>query len=176
MAANSPQSRSDWASLDWKEAQLAVADLLNKHGFVTLEEKRFENHKRADVIIKKDLGERVIIGVIEVKCYQKITRGLELSAMEQAVRYLKQQYGISKTNHRWRNKQIEFIVAVIYTKDYPVSFLHHTIDNYSKILPESLISSHKITLMSSTPNTFIDKLELISPVARQTKINDFFEK
>ena len=73
-----PISRSDWASFDWKEAQTQVALLFKKNGFKIFQEKKLENNKRADIIvIKESKSTMVIIGVIEVKCYQKITRSLE---------------------------------------------------------------------------------------------------
>ena len=81
----SPISRSDWASFDWKEAQNQVGLLFKKNGFKIFQEKKLENNKRADIIVIKENPTLVIIGVIEVKCYQKISRSLEKSAMRQAL-------------------------------------------------------------------------------------------
>ncbi len=51
--------------------------LFKKNGFKIFQEKKLENNKRADIIVIKENPTMVIIGVIEVKCYQKISRSLE---------------------------------------------------------------------------------------------------
>ncbi len=172
----SPISRSDWASFDWKEAQNQVGLLFKKNGFKIFQEKKLENNKRADIIVIKENPTMVIIGVIEVKCYQKISRSLEKSAMRQALNYLEDQYTLSENNYNWRRKNKKYFACVVYTRDYPTSFLRHTINNYDQFDKIKNIEKNSLYLFYSTPNTVMDKLKnYIYIENKQQRIDDFFE-
>lgn len=169
------KSRAYWAGLDWKEAQLEVANLLNNNSFMVFEEKRLESHKRVDILAIQNTDQSITFGILEVKCYKKITPQIQHNAMIQACRYLKNIFPSLENNNRWGNKERKYFVATVFTNDYPGIYGTHHLSEYYTYLPKKLISQNNIKLISSTPDSLIAKLQNNGmSVGTQTSVDEFF--
>lgn len=168
-----PNSRQEWANLEWKEAQVMVGNLLNNSGFMKFEEKRIGLTKRADVLVIKNNPIDVVFGIIEVKCYKKVNPSLVNKSIIQACKYVKILYPLVINNNRWGNKEKKFFVAVVFTNDYPVSLGKIIVNNYLNYLPKEL--KEGIPIIISTPGQLLKKLayEKLLP-DYESKLDDFF--
>lgn len=153
-----PSSRADWAKLSWQEAQLNVAKILQEYGFMRFEEKRFENSKRADIVVIKNSETEVIFGVVEVKSYRRISWSIEVKAMKQVCNYLAIIFDKHHTNQRWGNKTKRYFAATVFTNDYPGLFSSHSKIDYKKQLRNRLIEWEYVDLISTTPDHLIQNL------------------
>ncbi|MCY3411651.1 MAG: hypothetical protein INQ03_08480 [Candidatus Heimdallarchaeota archaeon] len=151
-----PTNRSDWASLSWQEAQHQVGRLLNQNGFMKLEEKHVARGSRADLIIIKSTPQTAKIGIIEVKCYNRVTPNLQKTAKLQACRYISLLYEQHQQNQYWSRKQIEYFVVTVFTKDYPVKDIKLSKADKRKALPEVL---QNIKILSTTPGSLLSVLQ-----------------
>ena len=97
--ADIPTKRSEWAKLDWQSAQHMVGRMLNHAGFTMLEELNL-GKKRADIMVTKTESNTSTIGIIEVKCYQKIGKTMQEKALIQACRYMTRLYNLHTSNQR----------------------------------------------------------------------------
>ncbi len=96
--------------------------------------------------------------------------------MRQALNYLEDQYTLSENNYNWRRKNKKYLACVVYTRDYPTSFLRHTINDYDHFDKIKNIEKNSLYLFYSTPNTVMDKLKnYIYIENKQQRIDDFFE-
>ena len=153
-----PSSRSSWAKLEWKEAQSAVGDLLHTRGFMKLEEMRV-GQGRADLVVIKKSEKNAVVGIIEVKCYTRITPKLQLSSMKQACRYLNQLYFDFLNNGYWKRKNIRYFIAAVYTKDYPTRNFKLSSKDRRDLLPDELFG---IPIILSSADRLISCLEDIN--------------
>ena len=153
-----PTQRSYWATLDWSDAQSEVARMLNYANFMKFEEKNLGNHKRADVVVIKRSSSKVVFGIIEVKCYKKITPGIEKNAMQQACNYLQLLHNMVKDNNRWNSKPNNFFAATVFTKDYPNRPGNHNPSMYHEILPKQLVKNGLVSLISCVPEMILGEL------------------
>ena len=155
-----PSSRSQWAKLEWQQAQKTIGLLLNLYGFMKFEEYNLGDGKRADLLVWRTSSGQITIGLIEVKTYQKISPSIEAKALQQVLTYFKIFAEEIKASNQWNSKTIRFFVCVIFTKDYPSlpSKLtkHHLGSNFT----EERLHKDNIDVFVCTPERFI--LELVS--------------
>ncbi|MHA2503565.1 MAG: hypothetical protein ACXAE3_11930 [Candidatus Kariarchaeaceae archaeon] len=171
--ADIPSSRSDWAELDWKDAQSHVGQYLKLSGYTMVEEMHFDDHKRADVVVYRQYADRMIFGIVEVKCYSKVSQSLERSAMEQALGYLESLYSQVNLQKRWSTKKKSFFAAIVFTKDYP-AIDRHEISFYQNRINEELYVEHPV-LISTTPDSLLKRLSHHFPAHNtQTSLDDFY--
>lgn len=166
-----PQSRSEWASLDWKNAQQKIALILNLAGFMKFEEKTLGKSNRADVMIMRSTNSQVIFGIIEVKSYKKITTKVVKNAFLQSCRYITAIYNISKGNKRFGNKKKRYFAAVVFTKDYPVIYKPKN-EKFREYLPKDL---ELIELISCVPENLMKILQAKGYTAlKQNSLEEFY--
>jgi hypothetical protein len=169
-----PTSRSDWANLNWMEAQKLIGLILNHSGFMKFEERKISKSNRADVIVIRQTKTRVIIGVVEVKSYQKISEKIAQEAMIQTCRYIQTIYELF--NNRWGNKSKQYFGVVVFTKDYP-NILHRTdLDAYGSQLPFDLLNNNSIDLFTCVPENLLKLLQLkgiAGPI--QDSLEDYYQ-
>lgn len=150
-----PSSRSEWAKLEWKEAQTAVGELLHHRGFMKLEEMRI-GRGRADLVVIRKIEKSAVVGIIEVKCYNRITPKLQLSSMKQACKYLSQLYLDFQNNGYWKRKKIRYFIAAVFTKDYPVRDYALSPKERIDHLPNDLF---EIPIILCSPDRLLSRLE-----------------
>ncbi len=152
---NLPVSRSEWAKLSWKQAQSQVGRLLNHNGFMKLEEHRI-GKGRADLVVINKKGGSAIIGVIEVKCYDRVTPRLQRSAKVQACRYISDLYHQHEQNMYWKRKNITYFIITVFTKDYPVKSVMLTNSERDRYLPNDI---KNLKIFSSTPDGLLSLMD-----------------
>lgn len=170
-----PKSRSEWVSLEWQWAQKAVGRLFHVFGYTIFEEARLDRSKRADIVVTRNKGSKVIFGIIEIKTYDKASRSLQDKTMIQACGYLSSLYNQVIHNKRWKKRNIQFFIGIVYTKDYPVTMHYPKIDNYRKYLPKILYDNYQIHVIADIPENYrkeMLKRNLLELGSK--KISDFF--
>ncbi len=164
---NFPQRRAEWAALDWKSAQQNIALMINQAGFLKFEEKSLSKSNRADVMVIRSTNSHVIIGIIEVKSYNKITTKIAIDAVKQSCRYITAVYNSFKNSKKWGNKINKYFCAVVFTKDYPDILFRPRVKQFTKALPEKLVNSGLIDIISCVPENLLKQLQtkgLVEPV------------
>lgn len=170
-----PKSRSEWVSLEWQWAQKAVGRLFHVFGYTIFEEARLDRSKRADIVVTRNKGNKVIFGIIEIKTYDKASRSLQDKAMIQACGYLSSLCNQVIHNKRWKNKHLQFFIGIVYTKDYPVTMQYPKIENYRDYLPKELYDIYQIHVIADIPENY--KKEMLRRNLLELgskKISDFF--
>ena len=170
-----PDNRQEWSKLDWMEAQSKLGTLLLEHNFIKIEEFRFSNGKRADIILERNTENAIYFGIIEVKTYKKLTRKIEKDAINQLCRYMNMLYKKVKNNNKWGIKSKYFFGVVVYTNDYPGIPIPLNSKEVEAKLPKDLIKNNNFSLFSCTPENLITKLNNRNLTGlKQKKLGDFF--
>ncbi len=113
-------TKVDWYAIDWQTAQQTVVEFFHQNGFMSFHERRSPKG-RLDGLVVKSFDDKAVFGVVEVKHYQKVSPALVKSALRQAYNYalaLKKRHATMGGNIKAvRN----YFVAVVFTKDFPVT-------------------------------------------------------
>lgn len=169
---NLPQDRAEWSKLSWNDAQRAVGRLLNHNGFMKFDEYRLGNGRADLVVINKD-PKYATIGIIEVKCYNRVTPKLQRSAKIQAAKYLSKLFIDHQSNHYWQNKKIKYFIMTVFTNDYPVKEIKLSVKERRTHLPPELVD---IIILSSTPGRIIERLTKYKLLPRISgDLHDYFD-
>lgn len=171
---NIPQGRSEWAQLQWQEAQSTIAHLLSKFEYMKFEELRLSNSNRADIVVIYKSETEVIFGVIEVKTYSKINNTIHKNAIEQVCRYIDKLFQSVNENNRWGHRSKRYFGVVVYTRDYPIRHVINT-EQFSSKIPTELLTSKKLEIFVSTPEKLIDNLQKRNLCGySQNSLKDYF--
>ncbi len=172
---NIPQGRSEWAVLQWQEAQSTIAYLLSSFEYMKFEELKLSNTNRADIVVIYKSDSEVIFGVIEVKTYSKINNTIHKNAIEQVCRYIDKLYQSVNENNRWGNRTKRYFGVVVYTRDYPIRNKIRT-DQFSTNIPDELLTTKKLEIFVSTPEKLIDNLQKRNLCGySQNSLKDYFK-
>jgi hypothetical protein len=169
-------SRSNWANLNWKEAQHQIGLVLHTAGFIKFEEKSLGNSNRADVMVIRSTPSEIIFGIVEVKTYRNVTPSMAEKAMKQSCRYLTACYNQVDGNQRWGKKNKRYFATVVFTRDYPNVIFDGSYSQYKAHLPSGLIENNLVEIFSSVPEQLIKKLQdrhLLGP--NQNSLNDYYK-
>lgn len=168
-------TRSDWATLDWSSAQKKVGLLFHSFGFTKFEEKRLGRSKRADVVVYRSLSKKVIFGIVEVKAYGRASHALQQKTLKQASTYLELLYQEVKDHNRWKHRELQFFISIVYAKDIPLIFHRYSKNDIQTFISRKLYDNHHIDIFSTIPEQLEQKLldaGLIEPKA--SSLDDFF--
>jgi hypothetical protein len=163
-----------WQNLDWKSAQDQVISLLHQRGYMSLYETTVLNGRIDGLVIRKSINE-VDIGIVEVKHYRNVTKSMLLESIQQGLKYLEGNYLSFLKRFAGRNKTPRFFVAIVFTKDCPITNINEQITNSIDLLPDKL-RSYPIELFYSSILDFLTKMRTKGLInGDQNVLTNFFD-
>lgn len=166
-------TRTNWAGLDWKQAQAQLLALLSDYQFMRFEEVRLSKSKRADLVVVRNSGSEIIYGVIEVKSYRKISNSVKVKALDQVCRYLNLLYQQTWNSQKYGKLPKKYFAAVVFTHDYPSSFQSEVTGQHISVLDQKLAELSEVFVC--TPENLVSSLLNKNMVGlKQQSLDDYY--
>ena len=165
--------RSDWTKLSWQDAQETVVKMLQEYGFMVFNEKQVYNGRADGVVIKRH-SSKILIGIIEVKHYKKVSNSVREKAMFQSLKYLRSVF--DDMSRRYPQRMQHYFLATVFTNDYPTSGNTLFVKKFMDQIPQFIKDRAEITVLSSTPDQFLSVLKKKGIIeAKQQNLDEFFK-